>query len=103
MTLPFKELKLPFRLVGECNRCGHCCVPDGYRCLNLQVRGEIGQPNASKCKKYGMRYNGMPIVLQNDKGDMRFGECVVGAADDFVVFERSIGKGCSLEVENVRS
>lgn len=97
-------------LVGDCNQCGVCCEVESegvtLRCENLEVRGPIGQPGASRCRAYQTRYDDMPIRLY----DIRTGQL---AEDDFVcaknspanrhaetetILNHGIGRGCSLSV-----
>ena len=97
-------------LVGDCNQCGACCEVEcggvTLRCENLEVLGSIGQPQASRCRAYQTRYDGMPIRLY----DIRTGQL---AEDDFIcpknspanrhaetetILNQGIGRGCSLSV-----
>lgn len=90
----------PIRLVGECNQCGLCCFIGELRCINLIVTGEVGQLMATKCAVHGMRYPGMPIIMVDPQG--RIGMETICGKDDadeaFVIIQRGIGKGCSLDL-----
>jgi hypothetical protein len=76
-------------------------MPFGFRCHNLIINGYVGEPDASHCGCYSQRYEGMPILLFDDEGNIR-GEsvCHVGAADDQGLIDEYIGHGCALEVDN---
>jgi len=89
------------KLVGECNRCGLCCYDAaGAKCLNLEVISTPGQPNATRCRVYNKRYDGMPIVLQHqESGELIGGVCRLDSIDEtLAIINSGIGKGCSLEV-----
>lgn len=92
-------------LVGDCNRCGVCCEVESWgrtlRCEHLEVLGSIGQPEASRCRAYQTRYDGMPIQLY----DIRTGRPIRGSicakdsrAETDAILSRGIGRGCSLAV-----
>ena len=47
-------------LTGECNLCGACCFTKyGAVCENLEILTRQGLPNATGCRVYAERYNGM--------------------------------------------
>lgn len=91
-------------LAGACSRCGLCCEIDGFRCLNLigAPPGPIVPailPGPTACAAYDHRYDGMPIVLMDDKGRVVSARCGKGSlSEDMAIVERGIGKGCSMEV-----
>ena len=85
------------KLTGTCNQCGLCCYIGEFRCINLIVSGKPGEPMASKCGAYNSRYDGMPIVLVDPNGKTRMATCSHGSElEDLEIFERGIGKGCSM-------
>lgn len=85
------------KLEGECNLCGSCCVNGDWRCLNLKVRGRIGEPFATVCSKYNQRYDGMPIVMMNSKGKTVEGICHKDSkAETRLIVRFGFGRGCSL-------
>jgi len=90
------------KLTGTCNKCGLCCYDDvGAKCLNLEVVKAPGRPDATHCRVYDKRYNGMPIVLQHAaSGSIRGGVCSLNSsAETLAIIETGLGKGCSLEIE----
>lgn len=95
MKLPI--LSLP-KLVGKCNQCGLCCYVWGYKCINLIVDGYPGEPGATRCGVWNLRYDGMPIKLVNGKGRI-VGEskCALNTAKEVETVIPHIGRGCSLE------
>lgn len=99
------------RFTGACNRCGSCCqypAPDGtglVRCGYLEVhRGtRVGQPEATTCRMYADRYDGMPIPMVYVIGGQDHGwrRCVKdSAAEDWVIEHRGLGHGCSLTLRD---
>jgi len=89
------------KLIGECNKCGLCCYsPEGFKCLNLEVVKVPGQPEATRCRVYDKRYDGMPIVMQQrGTAAITGGVCRKDSFDEtMAIFETGIGKGCSLQV-----
>jgi len=90
------------QLTGTCNKCGLCCYDElGFKCLNLEVVKAPGQPDATRCRVYDKRYDGMPIVLQHPQTcDFRGGTCGKDSlTETFAIIEAGIGKGCSLEID----
>ncbi len=90
----------PIRLVGECNQCGLCCFIGELRCINLIVTGEVGQPMATACAVHKSRYPGMKILMVSPSGSIGM-ETICGkddADEAFVIIQRGIGKGCSLDL-----
>ena len=106
-----REMAKPTELVGDCNKCGLCCVVDapegGYlKCLNLIVRDwdKIGQPEATKCSLHSSRTDGMKIYLVDRHGKLR-GEskCHTGRNEmESIIERRLLEKGCSLEIKEVK-
>lgn len=95
-------LGLLMALKGDCNRCGLCCRSGDFRCINLIVTGEPGQPFATKCGVHSRRYDGLPIVMVNSEGKIHEGDfyCAHGSPKETeTIIERGIGKGCSLTLE----
>jgi len=93
---------MALKLTGTCNRCGLCCYDElGYRCLNLEVTASPGQPQATRCRVYDKRYDGMPIVLQHPTtADIHGGTCALNStAETMAIIETGFGKGCSLAIE----
>jgi hypothetical protein len=92
-----------YRLEGECNQCGLCCL-DSFqgrptRCEHLAVIGDVGQPMATICTVHAERLPGMTIRMV----DRLTGEPLVGGlcqhntTDEVTLIRaRGIGKGCSL-------
>jgi len=92
-------------LTGTCNQCGLCCYDElGAKCLNLEVVKDKypGQPEATHCRVYDKRYDGMPIILQHPAdGSIRGGTCRLNSvAETLSIIETGFGKGCSLEIKN---
>jgi len=96
------------RFTGVCNRCGLCCqyeAADGsglVRCGYLEVRPgtRVGQPEATVCRQYETRYDGMPIPMDYVIGGGFYGWsrcCKASSLEDWVIQLRGIGRGCSLE------
>ncbi len=86
------------KLVGECNQCGLCCFVWGYKCSNLILKSIPGEPGASRCGLYALRYDGMPIKLVDMTGRI-VGEskCALGSPAETVRVLHEIGRGCSLK------
>lgn len=84
------------KLEGQCNRCGLCCTADGFTCINLQIDTTLGEPGATRCMAYDVRFDGMPIVGRNAEGQRRTGVCRKDSAEETALIVRFIGKGCSL-------
>ena len=88
------------QLTGTCNKCGLCCYELGAKCLNLEVVKAPGQPDATRCRVYDKRYDGMPIILQHKNGSVRGSVCRLNSsAETLAIIETGFGKGCSLEIE----
>lgn len=85
------------RLEGECNRCGLCCTSDGYTCINLQIDTTLGEPGATRCMAYDVRFEGMLITGQNSDGHRRQGVCRKDSKEETQIILQFIGKGCSLK------
>lgn len=86
-------------LSGECCRCGLCCAtPDGFRCENLLVVGNLGAPDATVCAVYGTRTNGMAITMIRRKtGERRASTCYMDSLEErAAIVLKGLGKGCSL-------
>lgn len=83
-------------LLGDCNQCGQCCVINGFTCQYLEITGELGQPQATRCKVYTQRQQGMPIMLW--KGvQLMLGHCSKDSPEEeAAIIARGIGQGCSL-------
>jgi len=100
-------LKLPIlsslKLVGECNQCGLCCYVWGYKCINLVVEGTPGEPGATRCGVYALRYDGMPIKLVNGTGRI-VGEskCALDSPAETQRVMMEIGRGCSLKLKEAK-
>lgn len=90
-------------LVGACNQCALCCMIGKLRCGHLILRRRPGSPMASRCAIYATRYDGMPIVLYDEKGRLRgHGVCAKDSPEDTAnIIARGIGKGCSLQLVEV--
>ena len=95
------EIDKVMKLEGLCNCCGLCCVRDELRCEYLEVIGEIGQPEATRCRVWPVKYNRMPIRMLNKDGQaVEESVCYVESLDEkMAILERGIGKGCSLQVK----
>ena len=91
------------KLIGECNLCGACCFSkSGAVCENLEVSSRVGLPNASKCKVYAERYDGLPIrMIAKDGSIIRGYYCAKNSpAEVKTIIEMGIKKGiCSLRRE----
>lgn len=87
------------KLIGECNRCGLCCQSEGFTCVNLQIDGTPGQPGATRCMAYDVRFDGMRIWGRNAAGEVREGRCSKDSAEETRIIKLFIGKGCSLRKE----
>ena len=94
-------MNFKIQLTGECNFCGLCCVKDGFRCANLIITGEIGDPEATKCAVYDIRYDGMPIIMIDGNGNSKIGgKCWYRSdRETLEILDSGIGKGCSLTPE----
>jgi len=88
------------RLTGECNLCGACCFTKyGAVCENLDVLTRQGLPNATSCRVYAERYDGMPVRMIAKDGRMLSGYyCAKNSpAEAKTIIEMGINKGvCSL-------
>ena len=88
-------------LTGECNRCGACCFTKyGAVCENLEILTRQGLPNATRCRVYAERYDGMPIrMIAKDGRILRGYHCAkTSPAETSVIIEMGIKKGvCSLK------
>jgi hypothetical protein len=87
-------------LTGECNLCGACCfTKSGAVCENLEILTRQGLPNATRCRVYSERYDGMPIrMIAKDGRILRGYYCAKNSpAETSVIIEMGIKKGvCSL-------
>lgn len=111
LPLPVLPQHARLELEGECNRCGLCCsiVHEGKRlvCEHLQavVYGgavrPIGSPEASRCKVYEQRVDGMTVRMLDASGTVRLvGPCGKDSAqEDHMILDSGIGKGCSLTLK----
>ena len=104
------------KLIGECNLCGACCFTKyGAVCENLEILTRPGLPNATRCRAYAERYDGigpaasrrayaerydgMPIrMIAKDGRRLRGYYCAKNsAAEASVIIEMGIKRGvCSL-------
>ena len=90
------------KLVGDCNRCGLCCLAGAFQCINLIVTGNPGEPKGTECGVYANRYDGMPILMIDSKGRIATGDYRCRQNSDVEtreIIKRGIGYGCSLTVE----
>ena len=89
-------------LTGECNQCGACCFSKyGAVCENLEILTRQGLPNATRCRVYAERYDGMPIRMIAKDGRMLSGYyCAKNSpAEVQTIIEMGIKKGvCSLSL-----
>lgn len=91
---------------GKCNQCGACCVTEYKgrmcKCEHLVTTPilNIGEPLATKCGKYGSRYDGMPLRVLYEDGTFAFNnECHKDCNEEVrAILVRGIGKGCSLTI-----
>jgi len=87
-------------LTGECNQCGACCFTrSGAVCENLEILTREGLPNASRCRVYSERYDGLPIrMIAKDGRILKGYYCAKNSpAEVSVIIEMGIKKGvCSL-------
>jgi hypothetical protein len=87
-------------LTGECNQCGACCfTKSGAVCENLEILTRAGLPNATRCRGYDERYDGLPIrMITKDGRILRGYYCAKNSpAEVSVIVEMGIKKGvCSL-------
>ena len=87
-------------LAGECNQCGACCfTKSGAVCENLEILTLPGLPNATRCRIYSERYDGLPIRMIAKDGRMLSGYyCAKNTpAEVKVIIEMGIKKKvCSL-------
>ena len=89
------------KLTGDCNRCGMCCFMGRYRCVNLLVEGKPGEPKATKCGAYSIRYNAMPIVMIDPEGEIVDAFCRHDDPNEgILIASRGFGKGCSMRWED---
>ena len=88
------------KLIGQCNLCGACCfTKSGAVCEHLEILSRPGSPNASRCRVYAERYDGLPIRMIAKNGRMLSGYYCAknSAAEVEVIIEMGIKKGvCSL-------
>lgn len=92
-----------YRLEGECNQCGLCCLDSfagrATRCEHLLVMGNVGEPMATVCMVHAERRPGMTIrMVDRITGEpLALGLCQHTTPDEVTLIrERGIGKGCSL-------
>ena len=101
------------RLTGTCNRCGLCCqyeardgsglVRCGYLAVDDGAAGldPIGTAGATQCLMHALRVDGMPIPMFYVRDMRPYGwrQCAKdSAAEDAIIIDRGIGRGCSLEM-----
>lgn len=88
------------KLTGQCNLCGVCCFTKyGAVCENLEILTRQGLPNATRCRVYAERYDGMPIRMIAKDGRRLSGYyCAKNSqAEVETIIEMGIKKGvCSL-------
>lgn len=88
---------------GLCNRCGSCCAPTVAgrvaRCEHLVATGLIGTTEATRCRVYAARYDGMPVRVV----DLVTGFIVAtslcrkdSVAEDASIAVWGQGRGCTL-------
>lgn len=89
-------------LIGHCNQCGLCCMDleNRLKCVHLVIKTTLGLPDATYCDKYASRYDNMPIILENKKGEMvRAAHCAMGGPiEEMEIVSKGIGRGCSLKL-----
>ena len=89
-------------LRGECNRCGACCTFGALRCHNLRIdpTKRIGDPGATYCGVYALRYDGLPILLVDGAGVPQLqSTCVKGGLLETIAVAKSgFGAGCSMRL-----
>ena len=95
-------------LVGTCNRCGLCCSIEhnGQRLicehLDAQLDGKrvkpLGTAEASSCRVYAQRVDGMTVRMLNGRGEAILqGPCGKDSPqEDHMIAQTGLGKGCSL-------
>jgi hypothetical protein len=71
-----------------------------YICRNLQIDGKLGEPGATRCMAYDVRFDGMPILGRNAEGHTRVGACRKNSTLEDAVIVKWIGHGCSLKEGN---
>ena len=88
------------KLTGEWNLCGACCfTKSGAVCENLEILTREGSPNATRCRVYSERYDGLPIrMIAKDGRILRGYYCAKNSpAEVKTIIEMGIKKGvCSL-------
>ena len=94
---------LDYKLTGTCNRCGMCCTVGPYKCSNLAVTKQLGEPEATICKAQSTRYDQMPIILGVNMGCcgtiVMMSYCAKDSdAETQAIVRSGIGRGCSLTV-----
>jgi len=67
---------------------------------HYQPGTRVGEPQATTCRQYDTRYDGMPIPMQYLNGtDYGWAKCAKDSSmEDLVIRFRGIGRGCSLEL-----
>lgn len=101
MTTPVQIPLESLRLVGTCNRCGACCQErmDGelYTCTHLESSDTIGTANATTCRVYDARTDGMAITLLAPSGAQRTSQCWKDSLNETLgILTSGMGRGCSL-------
>ena len=96
-------------MAGTCNRCGLCCTvvgEDGKRLVCEHLVAEfpvkaLGAPEASRCRVYEQRVDGMIVRMLDASGTARLvGPCGKDSAqEDHQILDSGIGNGCSLTVK----
>jgi hypothetical protein len=92
------------RLAGTCNRCGRCCEErhegEWYTCTSLELHGAMGAPDATTCRVYDARTDGMPITLLAPSGASRASSCWKDSLFETLgILNSGMGRGCSLTLE----
>lgn len=97
-----KPIAVKFSLSGTCNCCGKCCQfnVDGrpVYCENLLVKKALGEENATECTVHSTKYDQMPIRMLDAAGNFVLDTvCAVDSKSETkAIFERGVGRGCSL-------
>jgi hypothetical protein len=90
------------RLVGDCVRCGACCVieqrGERYVCDHLLRNAPIGEAFATFCAIYKGRTHGMPITMTAPSGAVLHAKCAAHGTEEerLAIIAQGLGRGCSL-------